>query len=88
MSEVLVVVGGLTGSGKSAVASEIDIALRAIGVRTVWEEGDIERGAVSPDRLDPGAIADLKVTIREINTPRIPHGYFGDSTLGSSKAPD
>lgn len=31
MPEVLVVVSGLTGSGKSSVASEIEIALRCLG---------------------------------------------------------
>lgn len=70
MPEVLVVVSGLTGSGKTAVASEIDIALRAIGVRTKWENGSAERGAVSSDLLDPGAISALTVTIREVNIPR------------------
>ena len=73
MPEVLVTVSGMTGSGKSAVASEIEIALRAIGVQTVWAEGTPERNGVPADSLDPGARAALVVTIREVNTPRIPH---------------
>lgn len=88
MSEVLVTVSGLTGSGKSSVASEIDIALRSIGVRTTWEGGDAERGSVPLDQLDPGAMACLTVTIREVNIPRIPPGHFGDATLAKSRDPN
>lgn len=88
MPEVLVVVSGLTGSGKSSVASEIDIALRSIGVRTTWDGGDAERGSVPLDLLDPGAIANLTVTIREMNISRIPPGHFGDGTLAQAKRND
>jgi adenylylsulfate kinase-like enzyme len=88
MPEVLVTVSGLTGSGKSSVASEIDIALRSIGVRTTWADGGHERSGVPADLLDPGAAADLTVTIREVNIPRIPTGHFGSNTLANSKAPD
>ncbi len=88
MSEVLVIVSGLTGSGKSSVASEIDIALRSIGIRTAWGGGDAERGSVLLDQLDPGAIANLTVTIREVNTPRIPPGSFGGPTLANSRNPN
>lgn len=86
MAEVLVTVSGLTGSGKSSVASEIEIALRAIGVRTTWADGGPERNGVPADLLDPGATADLTVTIREVNIARIPPGRFGDGTLTHSKS--
>jgi Mrp family chromosome partitioning ATPase len=88
MPEVLVTVSGLTGSGKSAVASEIEIALRAIGVRVTWADGARERKSVPAETLDPGALADLTVTMREVNSPRIPPGYFPPEDLAHSKAPD
>jgi tRNA uridine 5-carbamoylmethylation protein Kti12 len=87
MPEVLVTVSGLTGSGKSSVASEIDIALRSIGVRTQWEGGDAERGSLPLDQFDPGTVSNLVVTIREVNISRVPPGHFGDGTLAKSKAP-
>lgn len=87
MPEVLVVVSGLTGSGKSSVASEIEIALRAIGVRTTWDDGGSERNGVRADLLDPGVRADLTVTIREVNIAHISPGSFGGSTLANSCAP-
>lgn len=34
--EVLVVVSGFTGCGKSAIAGEIEIAMKAIGVPVLW----------------------------------------------------
>lgn len=88
MAEVLITVSGLTGSGKSAVASEIEIALRAIGVRTEWADGGPERNGVPADLLDPGAMAELTVTIREVNIPRIPPGSFGGGTLATSRRPE
>lgn len=85
MAEISVYVVGPTGSGKSSVASEIDIALRAIGVRTTWVDADAERGSVPLDRLDPGAIAGLTVTILELGTASIPEGSFGGPTLTKSR---
>ncbi|HBA5964341.1 TPA: hypothetical protein J4S20_003518 [Escherichia coli] len=41
--EVLVVVSGFTGCGKSAIAGEIEIAMKAIGVPVQWTNGDAER---------------------------------------------
>lgn len=38
--EVLVTVAGFTGCGKSAIAGEIEIALKAIGVSVTWVNGD------------------------------------------------
>lgn len=48
--EVLVVVSGFTGCGKSAIAGEIEIAMKAIGVPVQWTNGDAEKhmtGAVN-----------------------------------------
>jgi hypothetical protein len=42
MSKVTVIVTGETGSGKSAIAGEIEIALKAIGVPVVWQNADRE----------------------------------------------
>ncbi|EJC2455577.1 ead/Ea22-like family protein, partial [Escherichia coli] len=41
--EVLVVVSGFTGCGKSAIAGEIEIAMKAIGVPVQWTNGDAEK---------------------------------------------
>lgn len=41
--EVLVVVSGFTGCGKSAIAGEIEIAMKAIGVPVKWTNGDAEK---------------------------------------------
>lgn len=43
--EVLVVVSGFTGCGKSAIAGEIEIAMKAIGVPVQWTNGDAENRA-------------------------------------------
>ena len=42
MSKVTVIVIGETGSGKSAIAGEIEIALKAIGVPVQWNDADRE----------------------------------------------
>ncbi|EJJ3883001.1 ead/Ea22-like family protein, partial [Salmonella enterica] len=41
--EVLVTVSGFTGCGKSAIAGEIEIAMKAIGVPVTWSNGDAEK---------------------------------------------
>lgn len=42
--EVLVTVAGFTGCGKSAIAGEIEIAMKAIGVPVTRANGDSENG--------------------------------------------
>lgn len=42
MSKITVIVTGETGSGKSAIAGEIEIALKAIGVPVAWQDADRE----------------------------------------------
>ncbi|CAD5625008.1 putative EA22-like protein [Escherichia coli] len=68
--EVLVVVSGFTGCGKSAIAGEIEIAMKAIGVPVTWTNGDAEKRMTGSDWLT--AIEMYKPTVRivEVNVPR------------------
>ncbi|HFK3185097.1 TPA: ead/Ea22-like family protein [Escherichia coli] len=68
--EVLVVVSGFTGCGKSAIAGEIEIAMKAIGVPVKWTNGDAEKRMTGADWLT--AIEMYKPTVRivEVNMPR------------------
>lgn len=68
--EVLVVVSGFTGCGKSAIAGEIEIAMKAIGVPVQWTNGDAEKRITGADWLT--AIEMYKPTVRivEVNVPR------------------
>ncbi|WP_097736693.1 ead/Ea22-like family protein [Escherichia coli] len=68
--EVLVVVSGFTGCGKSAIAGEIEIAMKAIGVAVQWTNGDAEKRMTGADWLT--AIEMYKPTVRivEVNVPR------------------
>lgn len=70
--EVLVVVSGFTGCGKSAIAGEIEIAMKAIGVPVQWTNGDTEKRMTGADWLT--AIEMYKPTVRivEVNVPRAP----------------
>ncbi|MCH1870451.1 ead/Ea22-like family protein [Escherichia coli] len=70
--EVLVVVSGFTGCGKSAIAGEIEIAMQAIGVPVQWTNGDAEKRMTGADWLT--AIEMYKPTVRivEVNVPRVP----------------
>ncbi|ENF6613685.1 ead/Ea22-like family protein [Escherichia coli] len=68
--EVLVVVSGFTGCGKSAIAGKIEIAMKAIGVPVQWTNGDAEKRMTGADWLT--AIEMYKPTVRivEVNVPR------------------
>lgn len=68
--EVLVVVSGFTGCGKSAIARGIEIAMKAIGVPVQWTNGDAEKRMTGADWLT--AIEMYKPTVRivEVNVPR------------------
>ncbi|EMV7962972.1 ead/Ea22-like family protein [Escherichia coli] len=68
--EALVVVSGFTGCGKSAIAGEIEIAMKAIGVPVQWTNGDAEKRMTGADWLT--AIEMYKPTVRivEVNMPR------------------
>ncbi|HHF8308887.1 TPA: hypothetical protein ACPT4W_002316, partial [Klebsiella pneumoniae] len=65
--EVLVTVAGFTGCGKSAIAGEIEIAMKAIGVPVTWANGDSEKRMTGADWLT--AIEMYKPTVRivEVN---------------------
>lgn len=67
--EVLVVVSGFTGCGKRAIAGEIEIAMKAIGVPVQWTNGDAEKRMTGADWLT--AIEMYKPTVRivEVNVP-------------------
>ncbi|HFI4606415.1 TPA: ead/Ea22-like family protein [Escherichia coli] len=69
--EVLVVVSGFTGWRKSAIAGEIEIAMKAIGVPVKWTNGDAEKRMTGADWLT--AIEMYKPTVRivEVNVPRV-----------------
>ena len=69
--EVLVVVSGFTGCGKSAIAGEIEIAMKAIGVPVKLTNGDAEKRMTGADWLT--AIEMYKPTVRivEVNVPRV-----------------
>ncbi|HGV4656188.1 TPA: ead/Ea22-like family protein [Klebsiella pneumoniae] len=68
--EVLVTVAGFTGCGKSAIAGEIEIAMKAIGLPVTWANGDSEKRMTGADWLI--AIEMYKPTVRivEVNIPR------------------
>ncbi|MCE2445213.1 ead/Ea22-like family protein [Escherichia coli] len=68
--EVLVVVSGFTGCGKSTIAGEIEIAMKSIGVPVKWTNGDAEKRMTGADWLT--AIEMYKPTVRivEVNVPR------------------
>lgn len=47
--EVLVTVSGFTGSGKSAIAGEIEILCRALGLQVEWPDSDSEKHMTHAD---------------------------------------
>ncbi|QLN20061.1 ead/Ea22-like family protein [Escherichia coli] len=68
--EVLVTVSGFTGCGKSAIAGEIEIAMRAIGVPVTWTNGDAEKRMTGADWLTAIEMYKPSVQIVEVNVPR------------------
>ena len=69
--EVLVVVSGFTGCGKSAIAGEIEIAMKAIGVPVKWTNGDAEKRMTGADWLTAIEMYKPNVRIVEVNVPRV-----------------
>lgn len=67
--EVLVTVVGFTGSGKSAIAGEIEIAIKAIGVPVWWKNGDAEKRMTGADWLTAIELYNPTVRIVEVNIP-------------------
>ncbi|EPT8947161.1 ead/Ea22-like family protein [Cronobacter malonaticus] len=72
--EVLVTVSGYTGCGKSAIAGEIEIAMRAIGVPVEWAGGDAEKRMTGADWLTAIEMYKPNVKIIEVNVPRAAAG--------------
>ncbi|EAT0356865.1 ead/Ea22-like family protein [Salmonella enterica] len=68
--EVLVTVSGFTGCGKSAIAGEIEIAMKAIGVPVQWSNGDAEKRMTGADWLTAIEMYRPTVRIVEVNVPR------------------
>lgn len=69
MSKVTVTVSGPTGSGKSAICGEIEIALRAIGVPVVWKD-EGEKNMTDADWIAAIEMYKPHVEIVEVNEPR------------------
>ena len=78
--EVLVTVSGFTGCGKSAIAGEIEIAMKAIGVPVTWSNGDAEKRMTGADWLT--AIEMYKPTVRiiDVNVPRASAAGKGEAS--------
>lgn len=68
--EVVVTVSGLTGSGKSAIAGEIEIAMKAMGIPVKWVNGDEEKRMTGADWLTYIEMYKPTVRIVEVNVPR------------------
>jgi len=67
--EVLVVVTGYTGTGKSAVAGEIEIMCRALGLEVEWPGGDSEKNMTHADWTSALEQYRPRVRIVERNVP-------------------
>ncbi|EOF5091064.1 ead/Ea22-like family protein [Salmonella enterica] len=68
--EVLVTVSGFTGCGKSAIAGEIEIAMKAIGVPVTWSDGGAEKRMTGADWMTAIEMYKPSVRIVEVNVPR------------------
>jgi len=67
--EVYVEVSGLTGSGKSGVAGEIEILCKALGLDVEWVNGDEEKRLTHADWTEALEMYKPKVVIIERNIP-------------------
>ncbi len=70
--EVIVEVFGLTGSGKSAIAGEIEILCKALGLEVEWVNGDEEKCLTHADWIGALEMYKPKVMILERNVSRSP----------------
>lgn len=68
--EVLVTVSGFTGSGKSAIAGEIEIMCRALGLQVEWPDGATEKNMTHADWTTALELYNPRVRIIERNVPR------------------
>ena len=72
MPRVIVTVSGPTGSGKSRIALEIEIALKAAGIKVEWSDIDGQRQmeAEAHSEASGGWQPEMPaVLLQEINTP-------------------
>lgn len=67
--EVLVTVSGFTGSGKSAIAGEIEILCRALGLQVEWPDGAPEKNLTHADWTEALELYKPRVRIVECNVP-------------------
>lgn len=67
--EVLVTVSGFTGCGKSAIAGEIEILCRALGLQVQWPDGDSEKNMTHADWTEALEQYKPRVHIVEQNIP-------------------
>lgn len=67
--EVLVTVSGFTGSGKSAIAGEIEIMCRALGLQVEWPDSDSEKHMTHADWIAALEQYKPRVRIVECNVP-------------------
>ena len=67
--EVLVTVSGFTGCGKSAIAGEIEIMCRALGLQVEWPDGDPEKNLTHADWTEALELYKPRVRIVECNIP-------------------
>lgn len=70
--EVLVTVSGLTGSGKSGIAGEIEILCKALGLQVEWKDSEEEKFLTHADWTEALELYKPRVTIIEQNIPRKP----------------
>ncbi|MFB4584462.1 ead/Ea22-like family protein [Enterobacter hormaechei subsp. oharae] len=78
--EVLVTVAGFTGCGKSAIAGEIEIAMKAIGVPVQWANGDAEKRMTGADWLTAIELYKPCVRIIEVNVPNAAAAGKGEAS--------
>lgn len=67
---VCVEVSGLTGTGKTAVAGEIEVAMLALGLEVQWVEGDREKRLNHADFAGELELYKPRIEIRERNIAR------------------
>lgn len=80
--EVLITVAGFTGCGKSAIAGEIEIAMKAIGVPVQWANGDAEKRMTGADWLTAIEMYKPCVRIVEVNVPHAAGTAKGEQKNG------
>ena len=73
--EVLVTVSGYTSSGKSAIAGEIEIMCRALGLQVEWPDSDSEKHMTHADWI--AALEQYKPRVRIVER-NVPHSVVKD----------